>query len=233
VGQKTWRGWQSWARRLLLQGLDRPGHWDATGSEWVATSYGVMGQPVEWLAQGVERVASRWGGAFMAHAIVVPLFIPRDDRGTAYFKRLSSSHTGAGFDNPTPETREDLARDLSQAINQQGQPFLESAGTLAGFLEHAKERQRSVLEDTGGLAYAEDVGYTALLLGDVRTAQTQLTRYAREGSDDNRGWVRESRDRCAQVAGLLDAGPEQGRAQLAAWAAQRAALLGLARHQGA
>ena len=76
VGQKTWRGWQSWARRLLLPGLDRPGHWNATGSEWVATSYGVMGQPVEWLAQGVERVASRWGGAFMAHAIVVPLFIP-------------------------------------------------------------------------------------------------------------------------------------------------------------
>lgn len=219
------RAWRSWASKTLAPRLERPPHW--APREWGATNQALAATPSDWLAQGIAHSRASAGHSFQAFAWVMPLYIPFPHTNLSWSKMLaSSSRRSWAFTSPASETRESIAEDLAQAFNVDGRPYLERVGRLEGFLEVATAHQELVLGDTGVFWHAEEVAYTALLIGADEKVERQLVRQSIPQPDDGE-WVTASRERCAHVLQLLLEDPHRARAQLAGWAEETAAALQL------
>jgi len=201
--------------------------------DWAVLDYGTFGSPSKWLVQGLYRWPLRARPAFRAYAVVIPLHTPTDAPHSSWSTQLVSlgSAGGRSFDNPTPETRNEIAHALAESMNHQGIPFLETAGLLRGFRDLAHNLQQEVLEDRETFWYAEEVGYTDILLGDYQSAEQQLERQATETTDEDEFGLIPARRRCGKVLALLRQDPQRAVAQLDQWADKSAAALKVTRQR--
>jgi hypothetical protein len=219
------RTWRSWASKTLTPLLARPSHWES-GQDWGVTNQVLAAAPTGWLAQGIAYSRTRSKESYNSYAWVAPLYLPFPHVTLSWSLQLSSPRSGRGFTTPGGTTDEAAADALAEAFNRVGCHHLERVGTLTGFRDRVMENQTSVLEERGVFWRAEEVGYTQLLLGRYVAAAEQLDRQ-RQGETDEREWVNESRERCGLVLELLLQDPARAVDQLAEWAAQTAAALGL------
>jgi hypothetical protein len=231
----TARAWRSWTETSIVPRLERPAHWRSEAITWKTVDFGMIGTPSGWLAQGLGRNPARGGGWFEAHMVLMPLYIPTEHPYFNWGLRLSSESGGSGFDNPTKETKNQVADDLARAINVDGLAYLARAGQLAGFRDLIQDTQDRIISDKGASAFAhgEELGYTELLLGRYDTGEKQLSRVStRQATDVD--WVTENRRRCTHILALLRQDPELALNQLKSWAHRSADALGIPirRHGG-
>jgi len=213
--------WPRFAARHVLPRLAEPAGWEIT-------QFGALRGPTTWLAQGLVSSGSS-GDWFDVYAWVMPLYVPTEYIHLNWTKQLVDHRGHRGFDLPSRDTADPIGADLAGAITRQGLDHLDKVGDLQGFAQMLTDRQADVRAETGTRgAYAEELGYTLVLLGREREAAAQLATASRRRKRAP-DWVLESRRRAALVAQLLANNRNLAVSQLDAWAQQSADHLGIHR----
>ena len=199
----------------------------AEPDDWTVAPFGLVYGSATWLMQSVV-----WDGSseyLNLHAIVFPLYVPRDFIALSWGRQLTNRQGGRGFAIAGGVRADELGNELAEAILGHANEHFEQIGELEGFAGKVIRQQASVLENTGYRgSYAEEVAYTLILLGYHRQAAAQLAGRTPPDSDAP-DWQVESAKRMALMASLLEQDPQDAVSQLDEWAQQTAQAIGIER----
>jgi hypothetical protein len=200
----------------------------AAPERWAITRFGLVRDPTTWLLRSMTRDGpGRWI-QLLAH--VQPLYLPYGGHLVlTWSTRLRNPRGGWGYDLSEPVETHVLGAEIADGIVSQGEAYLDEVGHLAGYAEDLSRKQAKVLDERGvGGVYAEELGYTLLLLGDHDRAAEELASVGPPAADASECQLAQAA-RMASMSRLVQRDPQAAVAQLDAWARETAQAIGVER----